>query len=57
MCDIYSKNYGYPKATLGTSFGIVVKNQMMGSRKAVSLFTKSKNRGNFVELLNVQLFD
>ena len=29
----------------------------MASRRVVSLFTKSKNRGNFSALLNVELFD
>ena len=30
---------------------------MVGSRKLVNLFTKSKNRGNFAALLNAELFD
>ena len=46
-----------PVLQVGTSSGIVVVNELLGSRKVVSLFTKSKNRGNFVALLNVELFD
>lgn len=40
-----------------TSSGIVVENELLGSRKVISLYTKSKNRGNLAALLNVELFD
>ena len=31
--------------------------ELMGSRKVVSLFTKSRNRGNFAALMTAELFD
>ena len=40
-----------------TSSGIVLGNEQLGSRKIISLYTKSKNRGNFAALLNGELFD
>ena len=54
---LYCVYYVVCPVQLGTSSGIVVENQLLGSRKVVSLFTKSKNRGNFAALLNVDLFD
>ena len=42
---------------MGTGAGTTVDNQPLGSRKVVSLFTKSKDRGNFAALLNVELSD
>ena len=42
---------------VGAGIGITLENQFLGSRKVVSLFTKSKNRGNFAALLNVELFN